>query len=143
MLVTRVVSDIEAINDVFSQGFIVIAGDLLTIVVYLVAMLCVDWKITLVVLTTLPVMFFATWLFKNAVRSSFTDVRNQVSRLNTFVQEHISGMKIVQVFNREKWRCKVFVLLTGNIVMQMFVRYFITPYFFQWWSCLYRFHLDY
>lgn len=57
MLVTRVVSDIEAINDVFSQGFIVIAGDLLTIVVYLVAMLCVDWKITLVVLTTLPVMF--------------------------------------------------------------------------------------
>jgi len=89
MLVTRVVSDIEAINDVFSQGFIVIAGDLLTIVVYLVAMLCVDWKITLVVLTTLPVMFFATWLFKNAVRSSFTDVRNQVSRLNTFVQEHM------------------------------------------------------
>ncbi|MEO5642086.1 MAG: ABC transporter ATP-binding protein [Bacteroidia bacterium] len=102
MLVTRVVSDIEAINDVFSQGFIVIAGDMLTIVVYLGAMLWVDWQVTLVVLTTVPIMFLATWWFKNAVKASFTDVRNQVSRLNTFVQEHITGMKIVQVFNREK-----------------------------------------
>lgn len=102
MLVTRVISDIEAINDVFSQGFIVIAGDLLTIVVYLVAMLIVDWQVTLVVLATVPVMFLATWWFKNSVKASFTDVRNQVSRLNTFVQEHITGMKIVQVFNREK-----------------------------------------
>lgn len=101
-LVTRVVSDIEAINDVFTQGFIVIAGDLLTIIVYLVAMLYVNWEITLVVLTTIPVMFFATWVFKNAVKQSFTDVRNEVSRLNAFVQEHITGMKIVQVFNREK-----------------------------------------
>lgn len=100
-LVTRVVSDIEAINDVFSQGFIVIAGDMLTIVVYLVAMLLVSWKITLVVLTTIPIMFLATWWFKNAVKQSFTDVRNEVSRLNTFVQEHITGMRIVQVFNRE------------------------------------------
>jgi ATP-binding cassette, subfamily B, multidrug efflux pump len=101
-LVTRVVSDIEAINDVFSQGFIVIAGDLLTIVVLLITMLIVSWKITLVVLTTIPIMFLATWWFKNSVKQSFTDVRNQVSRLNTFVQEHITGMKIVQVFNREK-----------------------------------------
>ncbi|MCU0433016.1 MAG: ABC transporter ATP-binding protein/permease [Bacteroidia bacterium] len=101
-LVTRVVSDIEAINDVFSQGFIVIAGDLLTIVIYLVAMLIVSWKITLVVLITIPIMFLATWWFKNAVKQSFTDVRNEVSRLNTFVQEHITGMRIVQVFNREK-----------------------------------------
>jgi ATP-binding cassette subfamily B protein len=102
MLVTRVISDIEAINDVFSQGFIVIAGDLLTIIVYLVAMLLVDWRITLVVLATVPVMFLATWWFKNAVKQSFTDVRNAVAALNTFVQEHITGMKIVQVFNREK-----------------------------------------
>jgi ATP-binding cassette subfamily B protein len=102
MLVTRVVSDIEAINDVFSQGFIVIAGDMLTIVVYLGAMLYVDWSTTLVVLSTVPVMFLATWWFKNAVKASFTDVRNRVSQLNTFVQEHITGMKIVQVFNREK-----------------------------------------
>lgn len=107
-LVTRVVSDIEAINDVFTQGFIVIAGDLLTIVVYLVAMFVVDWRVTLVVLTTIPLMFFATWVFKNAVKQSFTDVRNQVSRLNAFVQEHITGMKIVQVFNREEEELKRF-----------------------------------
>lgn len=107
-LVTRVVSDIEAINDVFTQGFIVIAGDLLMIVVYLVAMLVVDWRVTLVVLTTIPVMFFATWVFKNAVKQSFTDVRNQVARLNAFVQEHITGMKIVQVFNREEEEMKRF-----------------------------------
>jgi ATP-binding cassette subfamily B multidrug efflux pump len=107
-LVTRVISDIEAINDVFSQGFIVIASDLLTIVIYLGAMLYVNWQVTLVILTTIPIMFLSTWWFKNAVKQSFTDVRNQVSRLNTFVQEHITGMKIVQVFSREKEELKRF-----------------------------------
>lgn len=114
MLVTRVISDIEAINDVFSQGFIVIAGDLLTIVVYLGAMLYVDWRVTLVVLSTVPVMFLATWWFKNAVKASFTDVRNQVARLNTFVQEHITGMRIVQVFNREKVEMERFREINGK-----------------------------
>ncbi len=114
MLVTRVVSDIEAINDVFSQGFIVIAGDMLTIVVYLGAMLYVDWRTTLVVLSTVPIMFLATWWFKNAVKQSFTDVRNQVARLNTFVQEHITGMKIVQVFNREKVEMESFRDINGK-----------------------------
>ncbi len=114
MLVTRVISDIEAINDVFSQGFIVIAGDLLTIVVYLGAMLYVDWQTTLVVLATVPVMFLATWWFKNAVKASFTDVRNQVARLNTFVQEHITGMRIVQVFNREKVEMERFREINGK-----------------------------
>jgi ATP-binding cassette subfamily B multidrug efflux pump len=107
-LVTRVISDIEAINDVFTQGFIVIASDLLTIIVYLVVMFWVDWRVTLVVLAPIPIMFIATWWFKNAVKQSFTDVRNQVSRLNTFVQEHITGMKIVQVFSREEEELKRF-----------------------------------
>lgn len=101
-LVTRSISDLESISDVFSQGFIVILGDLLMILIFLVAMLVVNWKITLVVLTTIPVMFIATWIFKNAVKAAFNDVRNAVSQLNTFVQEHITGMKIVQVFSREK-----------------------------------------
>lgn len=114
MLVTRVISDIEAINDVFSQGFIVIAGDFLTIFVYLGAMLFVNWKVTLVVLATVPVMFLATWWFKNAVKQSFIDVRNAVSALNTFVQEHITGMKIVQVFNREKTEMDRFTEINKN-----------------------------
>jgi ATP-binding cassette, subfamily B, multidrug efflux pump len=102
MLVTRAVSDIEAIEEIFSQGFIVIAGDILTLLVFVVAMFWVDWKLTLVALSTLPLLLVSTWLFKNAVKKAFQDVRNQVARLNTFVQEHITGIKIVQIFTREK-----------------------------------------
>jgi ATP-binding cassette, subfamily B, multidrug efflux pump len=100
-LVTRIISDIEAVADIFSQGFIVIAGDILTLSVFLATMLLVNWKFTLVVCTTIPVLLLATWLFKNAVKSAFQDVRTAVARLNAFVQEHITGMKIVQIFNRE------------------------------------------
>jgi ATP-binding cassette subfamily B protein len=102
MLVTRVISDIEAIADIFSQGFIVIMGDIMTLVVYVVWMFLVDWKLALAVLATVPLLLFATYIFKNSVKAAFQDVRTQVARLNTFVQEHITGMKIVQVFNREE-----------------------------------------
>lgn len=101
-LVTRVVSDIEAIADIFSQGFIVIIGDILTLVVFVVTMFVVNWKLAFIVLLTIPVLLIATNIFKNAVKSAFQDVRTQVARLNAFVQEHITGMKIVQVFNREE-----------------------------------------
>lgn len=101
-LVTRVVSDIEAISDIFSQGFIVILGDIMTLVVFVVTMLVVDWKLALIVMTTVPVLLFATYIFKNAIKSAFQDVRTQIARLNSFVQEHITGMKIIQIFNREE-----------------------------------------
>jgi ATP-binding cassette subfamily B multidrug efflux pump len=100
-LVTRIVSDIEAIADIFSQGFIVILGDLLTLVVFIVVMLWVNWQIALVVMISIPLLLVATYIFKNAIRSTFQDVRTQVARLNTYVQEHITGMKIVQIFTRE------------------------------------------
>ncbi len=102
MLVTRAVSDIEALSDVFSQGFIVIAGDVVTLIVFIVAMLLVNWQFALVVLATVPLLLIATNFFKRGVKATFNDVRNAVSSLNTFVQEHIQGMKIVQVFNREE-----------------------------------------
>ncbi|HEY6160202.1 MAG TPA: ABC transporter ATP-binding protein [Bacteroidia bacterium] len=102
MLVTRVISDIEAIADIFSQGFIVIMGDIMTLVVYVVWMFVIDWKLSLAVMATVPLLLFATYIFKNSVKSAFQDVRTQVARLNTFVQEHITGMKIVQIFNREE-----------------------------------------
>jgi len=101
-IVTRVVSDIEAIADIFSQGFIVIMGDLLTLLVYVVVMLWVNWQVALIVLTAIPLLLLATNIFKNAIKATFQDVRTQVARLNAFVQEHITGMKIVQVFNQEK-----------------------------------------
>ncbi|MFN5458735.1 MAG: ABC transporter ATP-binding protein [Bacteroidota bacterium] len=100
-LVTRSVSDIESLGEVFSQGFIVIFGDIFTLVVFTVAMFVVDWKLTLIAITTVPILIVATRIFKNGVKTTFQAVRNAVSALNTFVQEHISGMKVVQIFNRE------------------------------------------
>ncbi|MCU0442415.1 MAG: ABC transporter ATP-binding protein/permease [Bacteroidia bacterium] len=101
-LVTRTVSDIETIADVFSEGLVNIMGDLLQIVFILGFMFYSDWKLTLVSLSVLPILIYAGYLFKEAVRKSFTEVRNEVARLNTFVQEHIQGMQIVQLFNKQQ-----------------------------------------
>ncbi|MFL5753630.1 MAG: ABC transporter ATP-binding protein [Bacteroidia bacterium] len=110
-LVTRAVSDIESLADVFSQGFIVIMGDILTLIVFITTMFIVNWQLALIVLTTIPLLLVATNMFKNGVKSSFTEVRNAVASLNTFVQEHIQGMKIVQVFNREQEEYKKFEVI--------------------------------
>lgn len=107
-LVTRAVSDIETIADIFSEGLIVIIGDLLKISVILVVMLVLNVKLTLIILIPIPFLFIATYFFKQAVQISFQDVRTQVARLNAFVQEHITGMSVVQVFNREKTEQKSF-----------------------------------
>lgn len=102
MLVTRAVSDIESLSDVFSQGFIVIIGDILTIIVFVSVMFYINWALALITLSTIPLLIIATNLFKNGVKKTFTDVRNAVSALNTFTNEHLSGMRIVQLFNREE-----------------------------------------
>jgi len=101
-LVTRVVSDIETIADIFANGILVIFGDILKLVAIIFVMFYVDWKLALISLSTIPILLVATYVFKNGIRSSFQDVRTQVSRLNAFLQEHITGMHIVQVFNREE-----------------------------------------
>lgn len=101
-LVTRSVSDIESLSDVFSQGFIVIAGDILTIIIFVSAMFYKNWAIALVTLSTIPLLLIATNLFKNGVKKTFTEVRNAVASLNAFTNEHITGMRIIQLFNREK-----------------------------------------
>lgn len=107
-LVTRSVSDIEALSDVFAQGFIVIMGDIVTLLVFAVTMFLVNWQLALVVLITVPMLMLATRFFKQGVKKSFTEVRNAVANLNAFVQEHIQGMKIVQVFAREEQEYKKF-----------------------------------
>ncbi len=101
-LVTRVVSDIETVEDIFSQGLIMIMGDILKLVVIVVWMLVVNWKLSLLCFIPIPVLLWATNIFKNSIAKSFQDVRTQVARLNAFVQEHIQGMAIVQLFGREK-----------------------------------------
>lgn len=108
-LVTRSVSDVEALADVFSQGFIVIMGDMLSLSVFLISMFIVSWQLTLVVLITLPMLFIATKFFQRGVKSTFNQVRNAVAALNNFVQEHIQGMQVVQLFNRQQKEYEKFV----------------------------------
>ncbi|HTB07708.1 MAG TPA: ABC transporter ATP-binding protein [Bacteroidia bacterium] len=101
MLVTRVNSDIETIADVFSEGLIVMMNQMLTVLVIIIVMLVEDWRLALLSLSVFPILLFATYLFQKATRASFQEVRTQVAKLNTFVQEHITGMSVVQIFNRE------------------------------------------
>ena len=107
-LVTRNVSDIETLAEVFSQGVAAIIGDLLQLLVIFGFMLYIDWELALISLSTLPVLILATYIFKERVKVSFNTVRTAVSNLNTFVQEHITGMNIVQIFNSESTELKKF-----------------------------------
>ena len=108
MLVTRAVSDIETIAEIFSQGILVIIGDLLKLLGVLVFMFIMNWELTLIVLIPIPLLIFSTNIFKRVIKKSFQDVRSQVGRLNSFVQEHITGMSVVQIFNREKKEAEQF-----------------------------------
>ena len=101
-LVTRTISDVETLDDVFSEGLAAMAGDLLQIVFILGFMFFTDWRLSLVSLSTIPLMLLATYIFKEKIKVAFNDVRNAVSNLNSFVQEHITGMNIVQIFGNEK-----------------------------------------
>jgi len=107
-LVTRAVSDIETIASIFSEGLFMIASDLLKMLVVLGFMFFKSWQLTLLVLTVLPFILYATRVFQKKMKIAFEDVRNQVANLNTFVQERITGMKIVQIFSREDVEYKKF-----------------------------------
>src|SRR5690606_6590453 len=107
-LTTRTVNDIEAINEIFSQGLISIIADVLTIIAIIGIMLYTDWRLTLISLSVFPILIIATYFFKESVRKSFHQVRNAVARLNAFVQEHITGMYIIQVFGAEEREQKKF-----------------------------------
>ena len=107
-LITRTVSDLETIADIFSEGLIVIVGDILQVVAIIAVMLYVDWELTLVVLIPMPLLIMASLVFKEAIKSAFQDVRTQVANLNTFLQEHITGIRIIQYFAREDQEMKKF-----------------------------------
>jgi ATP-binding cassette subfamily B multidrug efflux pump len=100
-LTTRTINDIEAINDIFSDGLVPIIADLLSIISILLFMFYVDWRLTLVCLAPFPILIVATYYFKETVNKSFIKVRNAVAQLNAFVQEHITGMQVVQAFAAE------------------------------------------
>jgi ATP-binding cassette, subfamily B, multidrug efflux pump len=101
-LTTRTINDIESINDIFSEGLIPIIADLLSIISILIAMFLLDWKLALISLAPFPVLIIATYFFKESVNKSFIRVRNAVAQLNAFVQEHITGMHVLQAFASEE-----------------------------------------
>jgi len=108
ILITRTVSDLETIADIFSEGLISIVGDLLLVVAIIAAMLWGDWKLALITLIPMPLLFLSTYVFKEAIKSSFQEVRTQVAQLNAFLAEHISGISIIQYFSREDQEMRKF-----------------------------------
>jgi ATP-binding cassette subfamily B protein len=107
-LITRTVSDLETIADIFSEGLIVIVGDVLQVIAIIAVMLYTDWELTIIVLIPMPFLMVASYVFKEAIKSAFQDVRTQISNLNTFLQEHISGIRIIQYFARENQEMRKF-----------------------------------
>ena len=108
-VVTRNVSDIETIADIFGQGIASIIGDILQLVGIVILMFILNWKLTLISLSTLPFLFLTTYIFKEKVKLSFNEVRTAVANLNSYVQEHIVGMNIVQIFANEKKEFNKFI----------------------------------
>ncbi|HLO44279.1 MAG TPA: ABC transporter ATP-binding protein [Leadbetterella sp.] len=101
-LVTRTISDVESLSEVFSSGFAAIAGDFLQLILIISVMFYLDWKLTLISISTIPLLLISTYIFKEKVKKSFNQVRNAVANLNAFVQERISGMSLIQIFNVQK-----------------------------------------
>ncbi|MFC6996658.1 ABC transporter ATP-binding protein [Rufibacter roseus] len=107
-LVTRNVSDVETLSDVFSEGLAAMIGDVLQLIFILIYMFWIDWKLTLVSLSMFPLLIISTYIFKEKVKASFQEVRGAVAKLNAFVQEHLTGMMVVQIFNNEAREMKKF-----------------------------------
>ncbi|MCP4632129.1 MAG: ABC transporter ATP-binding protein [candidate division Zixibacteria bacterium] len=101
-LMTRVTSDVQVLNELFSSGVVAIFGDVFTIAGIIIVMFSINWKLSLVTFVSVPLLFIATTIFRKRVRKSYRNVRLRVARLNAFLQEHINGMKIVQLFTQEK-----------------------------------------
>jgi ATP-binding cassette subfamily B multidrug efflux pump len=113
-LTTRTVNDIEAVNDIFSEGLISIIADVLTILAIMGIMFYTDWRLTLVSLAVFPILILATYIFKESVNRSFHSVRNAVARLNAFVQEHITGMYVSQAFAAEEREFNKFIAINKD-----------------------------
>ena len=107
-LVTRVVNDIETIASIFSQGLFMLIADLLKMVLVMAVMLFFNWKLSVVVFSILPILLYATRVFQKKMKITFDEVRREIANLNSFIQERISGIKIVQLFTREKKEYEIF-----------------------------------
>jgi ATP-binding cassette subfamily B protein len=113
-LITRTVSDMETIAEIFSEGLIMIIGDVLMVIVIVGVMIARDWTLAVVVLLPVPLLIMATSVFQKAIKSAFQEIRTEVSNLNTYLQEHITGISIIQYFARENQEYKKFVNINGR-----------------------------
>jgi len=113
-LITRTVSDLETIADIFSEGLIAMIGDLLQVIVIVIAMVYIDWELTIVVLLPIPFLIVATRIFQKSIKVAFQEIRTEVSNLNTFLQEHISGISIIQYFAREDQEYRKFIKINSR-----------------------------
>lgn len=113
-LITRTVSDLETIADIFSEGLIAMIGDLLQVIVITAVMFYIDWKLTLVVLLPIPFLVVATRIFQKSIKVAFQEIRTEVANLNTYLQEHISGISIIQYFAREEQEYKKFKVINSR-----------------------------
>jgi ATP-binding cassette subfamily B protein len=112
-LITRVTNDVEVLNEMFSSGIVMVFSDIFTIAGIFYSMFIMDWNLSLVTLSVLPFLFYGTFLFRKKARETYRDVRIQIARINTFMQEHITGMIVDQIFNREKKSYTQFTDING------------------------------
>lgn len=113
-LMTRVTSDVETLNELFSSGVVTVFGDIFTLMAIVVNMLLIDWRLALVSFAVIPLMMLAAVTFRRLVRSSFSDIRVRVAKLNAFLQEHLSGMRVVQLFGREAAEARAFGVVNNE-----------------------------
>ncbi|GAB3878703.1 ABC transporter ATP-binding protein [Hymenobacter segetis] len=111
VLVTRNISDVETLSDVFSEGLAAMVGDILQLLFIMAFMFYIDWRLTLISLSVIPPLLFSTYVFKEKIKGSFQDVRTAVAKLNSFVQEHLTGMNVVQIFNNEEREYRKFAAI--------------------------------
>lgn len=112
-LITRVTNDVEVLNEMFSSGIVMVFSDVFTIIGIFYFMFSMNWKLALVTLSVLPILFYGTFLFRKKAREAYRDVRIQIARINAFMQEHITGMLVDQIFNRERRSFEKFASING------------------------------
>jgi ABC-type multidrug transport system, ATPase and permease components len=136
---TRTINDVEAINTIFSEGSVTILADLMTIVAVLFVMFFSSWKLTLVVLSVFPILIWGSYQFKESVRKSYENVRNHIATMNAFLQERISGMRIVQIFNAEAREADKFRQINRDYTSANLRAIFAYAVFFRWLTSFRRF----
>ena len=113
-LMTRITSDVETLNELFSSGVVTVFGDVFTLIAIMTMMLVVDWRLALVAFAVIPLMLLVAAVFRRSVREAFHDIRIRVARINSFLQEHLSGMRVVQLFGREEVTARQFAVINRD-----------------------------